>query len=73
MGYNNDLTFFTNEENNTLLDRFETVLKKVILVTARPLNNLPIDILVQIKLFQEAKNSTINSPKEIVLSKYLLK
>ncbi len=25
----NDLTFFTNEESNTLLDRFKTVLKDV--------------------------------------------
>ncbi len=33
--------------------------KKVILVTATPLNNSPIDILSQIKLFQKGKNSTI--------------
>lgn len=33
--------------------------KKVILVTATPLNNSPIDILTQIKLFQKGKNSTI--------------
>ena len=33
--------------------------KKVILVTATPLNNSPMDILAQIKLFQKAKNSTI--------------
>ena len=33
--------------------------KRVILVTATPLNNSPKDILSQIKLFQPAKNSTI--------------
>ncbi|HDT12118.1 MAG TPA: helicase, partial [Candidatus Marinimicrobia bacterium] len=33
--------------------------KKVVLVTATPLNNSPIDILAQIKLFQKGKNSTI--------------
>jgi superfamily II DNA/RNA helicase/HKD family nuclease len=33
--------------------------KRVILVTATPLNNFPKDILSQIKLFQKAKKSTI--------------
>ncbi len=33
--------------------------KRVILVSATPLNNQPKDILSQIKLFQKAKNSTI--------------
>jgi superfamily II DNA/RNA helicase len=33
--------------------------KKVILVTATPLNNSPFDILSQIKLFQKGKSSTI--------------
>jgi len=33
--------------------------KRVILVTATPLNNIPKDILSQIKLFQNAKKSTI--------------
>ena len=33
--------------------------KKVILVTATPLNNSPMDILAQIKLFQPGRNSTI--------------
>ncbi len=33
--------------------------KKVVLVSATPLNNSPQDILSQIKLFQPAKNSTI--------------
>ena len=33
--------------------------KRVILVTATPFNNTPSDILSQIKLFQNAKNSTV--------------
>ena len=33
--------------------------KRIILVTATPLNNLPTDILSQIKLFQNSKKSTI--------------
>ena len=33
--------------------------KRIILVTATPLNNFPKDILSQIKLFQKAKKSTI--------------
>ena len=33
--------------------------KRVILVTATPLNNSPVDILSQIKLFQKARKSTI--------------
>ncbi|MHB9053606.1 MAG: helicase-related protein [Thermoleophilia bacterium] len=33
--------------------------KRIILVTATPLNNTPKDILSQIKLFQNSKNSTI--------------
>lgn len=33
--------------------------KRVVLVTATPLNNMPKDILSQIKLFQNAKRSTI--------------
>lgn len=37
--------------------------KRVILVTATPLNNSPNDILSQIKLFQNAKRSTLPNPK----------
>ena len=37
--------------------------KRVILVTATPLNNSPNDILSQIKLFQNAKKSTLPNPK----------
>ena len=39
--------------------------KKVILVTATPLNNSPFDILSQIKLFQKGKNSTIPGIKNL--------
>ncbi len=39
--------------------------KKVILVTATPLNNSPLDILAQIKLFQKGKNSTIPGIKNL--------
>ena len=37
--------------------------KRVILVTATPLNNSPNDILSQIKLFQNARKSTLPNPK----------
>ena len=39
--------------------------KRVILVTATPLNNSPKDILSQIKLFQMARNSTIPNLKDL--------
>lgn len=39
--------------------------KKVILVTATPLNNSPFDILSQIKLYQKGKNSTIPGIKNL--------
>ena len=54
-------------ENNTTYENLSTICrgKKVILVTATPLNNSPLDILAQIKLFQKAKNSTIPGIKNI--------
>jgi superfamily II DNA/RNA helicase len=39
--------------------------KRVILVTATPLNNTPQDILSQIKLFQKGKNSTIPNARNL--------
>ncbi len=39
--------------------------KKVILVSATPLNNTPLDILSQIKLFQNIRNSTIPGMKNL--------
>ncbi|MEX0909911.1 MAG: helicase-related protein [Candidatus Paceibacterota bacterium] len=39
--------------------------KRVVLVTATPLNNTPKDILSQIKLFQKARNSTIPAVRDL--------
>jgi len=39
--------------------------KRVILVSATPLNNFPSDILSQIKLFQNGKNSTIPNQRNL--------
>lgn len=54
-------------ENNTSYETLATICrgKKVILVTATPLNNSPLDILAQIKLFQKAKKSTIPGVKNL--------
>ncbi len=48
-------------ESNTTYEKLARICrgKRVILVTATPLNNTPWDILSQIKLFQNAKKSTI--------------
>ncbi len=57
---------FRNEANISyeLLSRI-CAGKKVILVTATPLNNSPLDILAQIKLFQKGRNSTIPGIKNL--------
>ena len=54
-------------ENNIRYEYLSTICrgKKIILVTATPLNNSPLDILAQIKLFQKAKNSTIPGIKNL--------
>ncbi len=44
--------------------------KRVILVSATPLNNTPQDILSQIKLFQNSHKSTLPNPKVRDLEKY---
>lgn len=44
--------------------------KRVILVSATPLNNTPLDILSQIKLFQNAHKSTLPNPAVRDLDKY---
>lgn len=44
--------------------------KRVILVTATPLNNTPMDILSLIKLFQNTHKSTLPNPKVRDLDKY---
>jgi superfamily II DNA or RNA helicase len=47
--------------------------RKVILVSATPMNNSPYDILSQIKLFQKPKNSTLPDPKVKNLINYFAK
>lgn len=47
--------------------------KRVILVSATPLNNTPMDILSQIKLFQNAHKSTLPNPEVRDLEKYFKK
>jgi len=47
--------------------------KRVILVSATPLNNSPLDILSQIKLFQNAHKSTLPNPKVRDLERYFKK
>ena len=47
--------------------------KRVILVSATPLNNTPLDILSQIKLFQNGHKSTLPSPRVRDLEKYFKK
>lgn len=44
--------------------------KKVILISATPFNNTPLDLLSQIKLFQPAHNSTLPNPKVRDLEAY---
>jgi superfamily II DNA/RNA helicase len=54
-------------ENNISYENLAAICrgKKVILVTATPLNNSPLDILSQVKLFQKARNSTIPGVKNL--------
>ena len=44
--------------------------KKVILISATPLNNTPLDILAQLKLFQDGHKSTLPNPQVRDLDKY---
>jgi len=44
--------------------------KRVVLVSATPLNNTPKDILSQLKLFQKARNCTLPNPKVRDLEKF---
>ncbi len=44
--------------------------KRIILVSATPMNNTPLDILSQIKLFQRAHRSTLPNPKVRDLERY---
>jgi len=54
-------------ENNMSYENLSAICrgKRVILITATPLNNSPLDILSQVKLFQKAKNSTIPGIKNL--------
>ena len=56
-------------ETNTTYEKLAKICrgKRVILVSATPLNNSPGDILSQIKLFQNAKNSTIPNVRNLEL------
>jgi len=57
---------FRNETNQTY-ERLKQICwgKRIILVSATPQNNTPIDLLSQIKLFQKGHNSTIPNLKDI--------
>lgn len=62
---------FRNENTRMYDDLYKLCVgKKVILVTATPLNNSPMDILAQIKLFQPAHASTLPNPKTRDLEAY---
>ena len=62
-------------ENNQMYDNLYKICvgKKIILVTATPLNNTPLDILAQIKLFQPAHASTLPNPETRDLESYFSK
>lgn len=62
---------FRNENTRMYDDLYKICVgKKVILVTATPLNNSPMDILSQIKLFQPAHASTLPNPRTRDLEAY---
>ncbi len=55
---------FRNESTERYEDLFRICKgKRVILVSATPLNNTPIDLLSQIKLFQNSRKSTLPNPE----------
>jgi len=55
---------FRNEATGRYEDLFRICKgKRVILVSATPLNNTPIDLLSQIKLFQKSRKSTLPNPE----------
>ncbi len=57
---------FRNEDNQTYVNLAQICRgKRVILVSATPLNNTPHDILSQIKLFQNSANSTIPNVRNL--------
>jgi len=65
---------FRNEMTQMYAKLFELCRgKRVVLVSATPLNNTPLDILAQIKLFQKGHKSTLPNPKVKDLEKYFKK
>ncbi len=55
---------FRNEATERYEDLFRICKgKRVILVSATPLNNTPVDLLSQIKLFQNSRKSTLPNPE----------
>lgn len=57
---------FRNEDNQTYANLAQICRgKRVILVSATPLNNTPSDILSQIRLFQNGTNSTIPNVRDL--------
>jgi len=62
-------------ESTQMYEKLYTICrgKRVILISATPLNNSPKDILSQIKLFQNAHRSTLPNPKIRDLEKYFNK
>ena len=60
-----DESHYFRNESTEMYDKLFRICsgKRVILVSATPLNNKPMDILAQIKLFQNARNSTLPNPK----------
>ena len=73
--YQNVIIDESHEFRNEETQRFEYLSeickgKNVILISATPFNNSPMDLLSQIKLFQPAHNSTLPNPKVKDLESY---
>ena len=73
--YQNVIIDESHEFRNEETQRFEYLSeickgKNVILISATPFNNSPLDLLSQIKLFQPAHNSTLPNPKVRDLENY---
>ena len=73
--YQNVIIDESHEFRNEETERYEYLSeickgKNVILISATPFNNSPLDLLSQIKLFQPAHNSTLPNPKVRDLEHY---
>ena len=76
--YQNVIIDESHEFRNEETQRYEYLSeickgKNVILISATPFNNSPMDLLSQIKLFQPAHNSTLPNPKVRDLENYFKK